>query len=159
MKRTILAALIAALTISIFATGVAFAQGRGPGGGGNGSSPVTQPAGRTLNTSLNVTLSTYMTPAMAEILGLTAADLGARLDAGETFNSIALSLGYTADQLPALMTSVRALAVDAAIAAGVITADQAALLPANQYSGTGTGVCDGTCVPQTTGGSMRRGGR
>ena len=175
MKRNILLALAVALTLSLVATGAALAQGYGPGG--NGSNTGT-------SLDLEVTLSDYMPAAMANVLGLSVDDVNTRLASGETLTTIALSLEYTTDQLPALMTSVRTEAIDLATAAGVLTADQAAFLLDSQYggnargngagttsmynsdsgTGTGTGLCDGTCIPQnlstTTGGSMtRRGGR
>jgi hypothetical protein len=175
MKRNILLALVVALTLSLVAAGAAFAQGYGPGGNGTNT-------GTSL--SLEVTLSDYMTAAMEDVLGLNVDEINTKLSSGETFTTIALSLGYTIDEIPALMTSVRTEAIDLATAAGVLTADQAAFLLNSQYggntrgdvagtasmystgseTGTGTGICDGTCVPQnlstTTGGSMMRyGGR
>lgn len=51
-----------------------------------------------------------MQAAMAEILGLDPVELAARIDAGETFYDIALSLGYTVEQIPDLMASIRELA-------------------------------------------------
>lgn len=173
MKRNIFLALVAALTISLVATGAAFAQGNGPGGNGVN-------AGTSVN--VEVTLSNYMPSAMAEVLGLSVDDVNAQLASGETFYTIALAQGYTADQLPALMTSIRSEAIDLATAAGTLTADQATFLQNNQYGGnargngagtanmystgtgdgSGTGICDGTCIPQSigsvTGGSMRRAG-
>ena len=171
MKRNILLALVAALTLSLVVTGLAFAQGYGPGGNGTGT-------GTALN--MEVTLSDYMPAAMADVLGLSVEDINARLASGETFYPIALSMGYTSDQLPALMSSVREAAIASATAAGTISADQSSFLLGNQYGGNargngigttnmysagdGTGICDGTCIPQNlsqeTGGSMmRRGGR
>jgi hypothetical protein len=171
MKRNIFLALVAALTISLVATGAAFAQGNGPGG--NGTSTGT-------SVNMEVTLSNYMPAAMADVLGLSVNQINSSLASGETFYTIALAQGYTADQLSALMTSVRSKAIDMATADGVLTADQAAFLLNNQYggnargngagtanmystgNGTGTGICDGTCIPQSTslvtGGSMRRAG-
>ena len=177
MKRNILLALAVALTLSLVAAGAAFAQGYGPGGNGTNT-------GTSLN--LEVTLSDYMPAAMEEVLGgaLSADEISAKLASGETFTTIALSLDYTIDEIPALMTSVRTEAIDLATAAGALSADQAAFLLNSQYGGntrgngagtasmynsgtgteTGTGICDGTCIPQnlstTTGGSMmRHGGR
>jgi hypothetical protein len=167
MKRNILLALVAALTLSLVATGAAFAQGYGPGGNGTGI-------------NMEVTLSNYMPTAMADVFGLSLDEVNTQLASGETFYTIALSMGYTTDQLPALMTSVRAEAINLATAAGTISADQSSFLLGNQYggnargygagtasmysAGNGTGLCDGTCIPQnlsqTTGGSMLRlGGR
>ena len=163
MKRNILLALVAALTISMVATGIAFAQGYGPGGNGIGT-------GTGIN--LEVNLSNYMPAAMANVFGLSVDEVNARLASGETFYTIVLSLGYTTDQLPALMTSVREKAIELATADGVISADQSSFLLGNQYGGNGagtanmygagnaTGLRDGTCIPQnlsqTTGGSMTR---
>ena len=79
MKRNILLALVAALTISMVVTGIAFAQGNGPGG--NGVS-----AGTSLN--MDVTLSNYMPTAMADVLGLSVDEVNARLASGETFYTI-----------------------------------------------------------------------
>jgi len=167
MKRNILLALVAALTISLVATGIAFAQGRGPGGNGIST-------GTPIN--MEVTLSDYMPQAIANVLGLNVEDVNAQIASGETLYTIALAQGYTVDQIPALMTSVRNEAIALASANGVITADQSSLLLNNQYGGntrgygtgsasmysTGTGLCDGTCIPQDyssiTGGSMRRAG-
>ena len=171
MKRNILLALAAALTLSLVVTGLAFAQGYGPGGSG-------MYAGTSLNQE--VTLSNYMSAAIADVLGLSVENVNTRLESGETFYTIALSLGYTSEQLPALMTSVREKAVELAAAAGAISTDQSSFLLGNQYgsnargngagtasmysTGDGTGLCDGTCIPQnlnqaTSGSMMRQGGR
>ena len=177
MKRNILLALVAALTISMVAAGLAFAQGNGPGGRG---------AGTGIQVNLEVTLSDYMPTAMADVLGLDVDDVNARLASGETLQTIALSLGYTADQLTELMASIRTKAIGLAIADGVVIADQSAFLQAypfggnvlgkgtgatNTYNymhsyntGDGTGICDGSCIPQNNSdlsvgtGIMRRGG-
>jgi hypothetical protein len=118
------------------------------------------------------------------VFGLSVDEVNAQLASGETFYTIALAQGYTVEQLPELMASIRVNAIDLAIADGVLTPDQAAFLLNNQYGGnargngvgtvnmysystvdgTGTGICDGTCIPQnlsqTMDGSMqRRGGR
>ena len=160
MKRNIVLALVAAITISMVAAGAAFAQGPGPGG--NGASTGT-------NVNMEVTLSNYMPSAIAEVLGLSVDEVDAQLASGETFYTIALAQGYTDDQLPVLMTSVREKAVALATAAGV---DQSSFLLSNQYGGnaygngagtanmystgdeTGTCICDGTCIPQNNAISM-----
>ena len=176
MKKNILLALVAVLTISMVAAGVAFAQGNGPGGRGSGAGGT----GTGTGTNLEVTLSTYMPTAIADVLGLSVEDVNARLASGETLQTIALSMGYTLEQIPDLMASVRAKAIELASAGGVITADQAASLLTNQSGGNalgngtgatntytymytyntgdGTGICDGSCLPQNTS-VMRRAGR
>jgi len=169
MKRNILLALVAALILSLFATSLTFAQGYGHGGNGLGT-----------GLNLGANLSNYMPAAIADVLGLSVEEVDTRLASGETFYAIALSKGFTSNQLPALMTSVREKAIELATAAGAISVDQSSFLLGNQYgsnargngagiagmysTGNSTGLCDGTCIPQnlsqTMGGSkLRWGGR
>ena len=172
MKRNILLALVAVLTVSLIATSAVFAQGNGPNQQGSGTGT---------SVSLEVTLSDYMVPAMADVLGMDEDVLSTKLASGETFTTVALSLGYTSEQLPDLMASVRAAAIDLAIADGLLTAEQADFLLSNQYGGntrgmgagaanmystgsadgTGTGIYlnDGSCIPQSDGLANRYGGR
>lgn len=177
MKRNILLALVAVLAVSLIATSAVFAQGNGPGRQGSGTST---------SVNMEVTLSNYMTPAMADILDIDVEVLSAKLTSGETFTTIALSMGYTSEQLPDLMASVRAAAIELAIADGVLTDEQASFLLSNQYGGntrgngvgtssmystgsadgTGTDIClnDGTCIPKSNsfsgfGSAGRHGGR
>lgn len=157
MKKNMkILAVIAVLAISLVVTNAVFAQG-GPGGNGNGK------AGNgtgVVSLNLDVTLSNYMPIAIAETLGMSVDEVNSLLASGETFYTIALSKGYTADQIAVLMDAVRAKAIDLALADGVITVEQAEWLLTNQggmnqnnYSSsgftaqpqTGTGLCDGTC--------------
>jgi hypothetical protein len=143
MKKTIMAVLTVAIFVAMLGVaGTAYAMpdaGKGPGNGSGSAG--------TNSTSI---LSAYMTEAMASVLGLDPADLTARLDSGETFYTIALSLGYTQDQLADLFASVQALAIELAAADG-ITVVQAQNGNGNR-SRTYIGTCDGTgdCVPTPT---------
>jgi hypothetical protein len=112
-----------------------------------------------------------MLDALAEALGIPAADLETRLANGETFYQIALDQGIAADEIPALMQAARTKAVDAALKDGVITQVQADWMQAHAFGrgghgqgmgpgqglGAGQGPCDGTGGPVGTG--MQRGGR
>lgn len=162
MKRNILLALIAVLTVSLIAASAVFAQGNGLD---------RQASGTGASVNLEVTLSNYMVPAMADILGMDEDVLSAKLASGETFTTIALSMGYTSEQLPDMMAIVRAAAIDLAFADGVLTVEQADFLFSNQHGGntsgngagtanmyspdsadgTGSGIFlnNGSCVPQS----------
>lgn len=120
MKKSILIALGLVTVAGLFVVGVTFAQGEKPlfgqgRGDGTGS------------------LHEYMEKAMADALGLSLKDFEARHDAGETFYEIALSKGFAADDIPALMKSVRDTALDAATADGVITQAQAEWMKARGF--------------------------
>jgi len=96
-------------------------------------------------------LHTFMTNEFAKQLDLNVNDVNARLAAGETMYDIALSAGVTAEEFPALMTEVRASALDEAVKANVITQAQADWMK-SRGGGMGTGNCTGT-------GSQGQGGR
>lgn len=88
-------------------------------------------------------LHTYMINAFAQALGITPTDFEARRDAGQTAYQIAQSLGFSADQIPALLRNARTQALNAAVADGVITQQQADWMKSRAV-GMGSGICDGT---------------
>jgi hypothetical protein len=110
-------------------------------------------------------LHEYMLAAMANALGIPAADLETRLASGETFYQIALAQGIAVEDIPALMQTARNQALAAALADGVITQAQADWMQAHAFGrggygqgmGAGQGACGGTGIPVGTG--MQRGGR
>jgi hypothetical protein len=69
-------------------------------------------------------LSEYFHAALAEGLGITVADLEARIDAGETLRQIAEDLGIGTEDLPGLMQTARDEAIEQALADGAITQEQ-----------------------------------
>ena len=144
MKKNLIVALVATLAIGLIAAGSVFAQG---------NEPPTQPFARGQMTRGGGTgyLHDYMLDAFAEELGLTVDEINARLDAGETmFDIVGSEDFYT------VMTDVRSAALDAALADGVITQEQADWMKTR--GGHGTGACDGS--GQFDGSGMRgRGGR
>lgn len=104
-------------------------------------------------------LHTFMATEFAKKLDLNVNDVNTRLAAGETMYDIALSAGVTAEEFPALMTEVRANALDAAVAANVITQEQADWMKSHGYGQGGmygNGNCDGT-GPQGQAGGYGRG--
>ncbi|MCK6566672.1 MAG: hypothetical protein DCC59_11170 [Chloroflexi bacterium] len=149
MKKTILIAglALAAVFAAAVWAGAAYAQDVNPPYGGgmarNGQGP----------------LHTFMVTEFAKKLGLNANDINARLAAGETMYDIALSAGVSAEEFPALMTEVRAAALDAAVAANAITEEQADWMKSHGYGQGGmygNGNCDGT-GPQGRGGGYGHG--
>jgi hypothetical protein len=139
MKKIMFAVLIAALALGMFSS-VAGAQ-------------ALQPA-----TGL---LHDYMEKALADKLGIDVTTVAAQFDAGKTIVQIALDNGIAQADLPAFIADVRTTAINAALAAGVITqaqADRMLRMAARGMgrgmmyggsaagAGAGTGVCDGTGI-------------
>jgi len=140
MKKTILIAalVLAALAVVVVGAGVAFAQDGTPPF--NGQGPMRNGSGP---------LHTFMVTEWAKKLDLNVSDINTRLAAGETMYDIALSAGVTAEEFPAVMTEVRTNAINAAVAANVITQEQADWMLSHGYGqggmhGNGNGNCDGT---------------
>jgi len=158
MKKTLLVALVLAAVAGLAVAGVANAQGPQPTGGtsdpGAGYGPM-------MSQGQEGPLHEYMLAAMAEALGIPAADLETRLTNGETFYQIALAQGIAADEIPALMQTARSQALATALAYGVITQEQADWMQAHAFGRGGYGArsgmpCGGTGVP--VGSGMHRGG-
>ncbi len=143
MKRIIVTSLLVVAALAIFSTGAVFAQDNQP--------PFT-PQGRMQGGGL---LHDYMVEALAEALGLTVDQLEARLEGGETAYQVALAQGIAAEDIPALLSTARAKALDVAVAAGAITQEQADWMKSRGFGrkgGMGTGACDGTGNSQMHGG-------
>jgi hypothetical protein len=99
-------------------------------------------------------LHTFMVTEFARDLNLNVNDINTRLAAGETMYDIALSAGVTAEEFPAVMTEVRANALDAAVKANVITQEQADWMKSRGFGGMyGSGDCTGTGPQGTRGGN------
>lgn len=138
MKKII---LIAALVLAVVAVmgigaGVVFAQDETPPY--NGQGPMRNGEGP---------LHTFMVVEFAKALDLNVNDINTRLAAGETMYDIAISTGVTAEEFPAIMTEVHTAALDAAVAANVITQEQADWMKSRGFGQGGmhdNGNCDGT---------------
>ena len=121
VKYTLPAVLLIALSLGV---GSAYAQDETPAGipWGNGAQ----------GTGL---LHDYMVDAFADALGVTADELEERLASGETLASVAVDQGISADEFPALWLEARQSALDAAVADGVITAEQADWMQSRMQAG------------------------
>ncbi len=138
MKKTVLIAVLLVLALGVVGVGVVFAQ-----------DAVTPSVGRgsMMQNGTSGPMHTFMTIEFAKQLDLNVSDVNTRNAAGETMYDIALSAGVTAEEYPALMTEVRANAMDAAVKANVITQAQADLMKTRGSGMMGAGV-DGTCPMQ-----------
>lgn len=127
MKKTILVTVLVLAALGVLTTGVVYAQSIGGGGmmGGYGGG----------------FMHTYIIKAYADALGLTPDALTARLSKGETIYQIALTQGIAADRIPTLLADAHSKALDAAVADGILTADQAAWMKSHNsmMGGYGTG--------------------
>ena len=90
----------------------------------------------------------YMVAALAEELGLTVEDVQSRIEAGETPYQIAQSQGLTDEQIRDVMEQAHDAALDAAVAAGALTQEQADWMDQHmeqmwQNGGAGFGPCHG----------------
>jgi hypothetical protein len=146
MKKTLLIVALVVLALGAVGVGVVAAQSG------------QQPYGQRGTVDGVGPMHDYMEQAMADAVGLSLDEFEARHDAGETFYQIALAQGFSAEEIPALMQDARAKALDAAVAAGVITQDQADWMGSRGFGrggmmngyGYGNGTCpmfDGDEVP------------
>jgi hypothetical protein len=164
--KTVISTVIAAVML-LAVSGAAFAQTDASGAQGRGT-----------GVPIDAQLDEYMLAALADELGVSLDSLTAQYEAGSTLSAIALANGVAADEVNNLLASVRAKAIDLAVADGALTADQAAWLKSAQYGANGRGnmagsrgsgltACDGSCdfsgahqyQNPTGGASMSRGGR
>jgi hypothetical protein len=163
MNKTIVVMLLVLAALTVFSTGVALAQAPQPvnpgNGGGMGMGNGAGPMGPYAITGQAGPLHDYMVNAMAEALGISPADFEARQAAGKTAYQMALDLGISADKIPTLLSGARAKALDAAVADGGISQQQADWMKSRGAGGAGMGQgnCSGTGQP--VGPGTGRGGR
>ena len=137
MKKIIFTSLLVVVALAVFTTGAAFAQDE---------QPPFAPQGR-VHGGGEGPLHDFMVEALADALGMDAAELETRLEGGETAYQVALAQGIAAEEIPALLSTARAKALDSAVTAGVITQEQADWMKSRGFGrggGMGTGACDGT---------------
>ena len=118
---------ITAVVILLTSTGAVFADSGDFFGQGQGQGQSqAQGQGRGVGSDENGLLNDYITAAMAEVFGLTPEEMDLRLDAEESFITIALSQGFAIEDVDGLMDKVRSTAVEIAASEGVILGRQEA---------------------------------
>lgn len=141
MKKVLFVSLLVVVVLGAF-TGVASAQTNQPQTG---------------------VLHDYLEEALADKLNISVVTVVAEIDAGKTLAQIALENGIAATDLRTFLTDVRAQAIQAALADGVITQAQADWMSqrGNRMGAgmrqSGAGTCGGTGIP--VGSGLHRGGR
>ena len=99
-----------------------------------------------------------MLTAFAEAFGLSVDEIETRHAAGETMWQIAEAQGYSFEEFTTLMLEARTTALEQAVAAGLLTQEQADwMLSRWGGQGSGTGTCQGGTLRGGMGG--RGGGR
>lgn len=145
MKKFILTiALLGVVVVSMGSVSSVFAQTSTPPAPGTGTGY----------------LHDEMVAVYAEALGLTAEELDARLDAGETLAQVAYSTGMTATEFRDLAVTLREKAINLAVKNGTITQEQADWMTSrwtNQSTGTGYGAGRGAGRGAGMGGGMGAG--
>jgi len=90
----------------------------------------------------------YMVDALADALGISPEELQARVEAGEAMWDIARAEGLTNEEITTVMQSAHELAIEQAVADGVITQEQAEWMNDHMLQmhggGAGFGSCHGT---------------
>jgi len=135
MKKTLLIVALVLAALAAFGAGTVFAQDAQPPYNGGGRGPMVGGGQGALHD--------FMATEFAKKLDLNVDDINARINAGETMYDIALSAGVTAEEFPALMTEVRGASLDAAVAANVLTQEQADFMK-TRGQGMGGGYANGT---------------
>ena len=134
-KKWIVSATVAAvvvLAISLTAIGVAAAQTPNPprpfnpGAGGYGRGMMGAGYGVMAQNVNNTVMHDAMFDSLAKALGLSRSDLDARVAKGETPAQIALAKGLSAADFTKIWTDARKAGIDAAVAKGYFTKEQAA---------------------------------
>jgi len=137
MKKTLLIVALVVLALGALSVGVVAAQGGQPPVNGFGYG-MMQGGGYG-------PMHTYIVEAFAAELDLTVDEANTRMLNGETMYQIAIAEGVAQDQVAAVLTKVHTAAYDKAVAAGVLTREQADwMLQRMQYmfqNGYGTGNC------------------
>ncbi len=166
------AGVLAMSAMTVFA-GAAFAQGNGPSnanGNGASASPVYGQANRNGNGSGGVGTGyglatrgawggpdSSLTAVAADVIGIEQADLVAQLTAGATIADVAADNNVALQDIVDAYVQPRTDTLDAAVAAGRITQEQADLMLAQMeaqvtvqlsqvWEANGNGNCDGTCT-------------
>lgn len=102
----------------------------------------------------------YMVQAYAEVFDITVDELEEQLVSGENMWQIALSLGFSQEEIPGLMITAHTQALNEAVEAGVLTREQADWMIERmaqrqaQGFGPGSGGCGGYGGRSANGGGM-----
>ncbi|MDX9990417.1 MAG: hypothetical protein RBS68_00080 [Anaerolineales bacterium] len=152
MKKTIFVVLALVLGLGVLGVGAAFAQSEQPPADQTPAAPLFE-RGQLRGLIKDGSLHTYRLEAFAAKIGLSVDQVTALVTDGTRLREIALANGVAQADLPAFMQEVHQATLDAAVADGVLTQEQADLIAQRaERRAAGRGDCDGS-------GSGGRGGR
>jgi Spy/CpxP family protein refolding chaperone len=137
MKKTLLIVVLAVLALGALSVGVVAAQGQNPPVPGFGYGMMGGGYGW---------MHDYVEQALAAKLGLTEEQVEDALASGKTMYQIALDNGVAEADLSAFLTSVHQVAFDKAVAAGVVTQEQADWMLQHMQGRYGNGYGLGDCL-------------
>ncbi|NPV07458.1 MAG: hypothetical protein HPY83_05760 [Anaerolineae bacterium] len=148
--RKALAVLAVASVLALALGGVLAVEAQGPGtyGYGRGMMGGRGVWGNGVAPAGTGVLHDVMVESMAEVLGMEVADFEAAQAEGQTFWQIALAQGVAPEDIPALMQQARDMALEKAVAEGLITQAQADWMAgrgAGPWGGHGFGRYGGMC--------------
>jgi len=150
MKKTLLfVAVLGVAVLALGAVGIAYAHGPNPGTP-DGTFPYGYGHGMMGGYAMygeEGPMHEAMVAAVADALGLTPEEIEARHDAGETLWDIAAAQGLSDEEIQDLMLSTHDIALEQAVAEGLLTAEQAEWMVArmgSMWTGEHNHSCDGT---------------
>lgn len=148
MKKTIFVMLALVLALGTLGLGVAFAQTEEPPADETPTAPFFGRGGMH-GMAADGALHTYKLAAFAEKIGLSVDEVTALVEAGTRPHEIALDNGIAEADLPTFMQEVHQAALEAAVADGALTQEQADLMLERMQSRgmRGDGLRDGSCNP------------
>jgi hypothetical protein len=135
--RKALAALAIASVLALTVGGALVVSAQGPRGGGFGRGMMGRHHGVGLGRGV---MHDVMTESLAEVLGMDVAAFAAIRESGLTFWQIAEGQGFTAEEIPALMVQARELALEKAVAQGLLTQEEADWMAQRHQGRWGAGV-------------------
>lgn len=141
MKKSIFVVLALVLALGALGVGVAFAQADQPPAGETPAVPYGR--GMMHDGAGAGTLRVYKVEAFAVKLDLSVDEVNALLDGGTRLYQIALDNGVAEADLPTFLQEIHQTAIEAAVADGVLTQEQADFMSQRMQSrGMGDGTCD-----------------
>lgn len=176
-KRFMIITLAIAVIAALAFAGLAYAQdttpttpaipwgGRGSGHGMMGGAGNTGGAGMmggyrgAARGSGTGPMHTYMVEAYAEALGLTVEEVQDQFEAGKTMWQVAADQGLSDEEVQSVMIEARTAALNAMVADGVLTQEQADLMLQRMNTMMSNGFTPGNCPMNGGAGAGLRGGR
>ena len=145
-----------ALAADLVVGGSGSGNSRGTRGGEGNTSVIGTDQGIPVRQDIHLdgALEDFLHENLAAGLGITLAELEARLDAGETVSEIGLSLDFEQEAILEIISQAWTVALAEAVGTGTLTQEQAdwmASRGSRSLAGLGEGLCEAVnCTPETS---------